>query len=147
MNTHFDAVEAGTICHPECAVAEITRLRAELATLHERLEDNRTYTGDGQRIEHEPGTIPDGIFCRDETIKLQDECIAGMEAELADARKDAERLTWLEAHYGLHEGIYILYVVDGYELTRTYDDTHYGQCYRGESLRAAIDAALADGKA
>lgn len=29
--THYDAVESGAICHPECAIAEIVRLRRLLA--------------------------------------------------------------------------------------------------------------------
>jgi len=103
--------------------AIIARLRTELATLHERLEDNRTYTGDGQRIEHEPGTIPDGIFCRDETIKLQDEYIETLEAELAEARKDAERYRHVrQAPKGWWEKL--------------------GDCL-GESFDTAVDAAIA----
>lgn len=55
--------------------------RREVERLHERLEDNHAFDMDGNRIECEPGSVPDGITCRDETIKLQDERLAAMQAE------------------------------------------------------------------
>lgn len=58
-------------------------LREEIARLHERLEDNHVFDGDGSRIEVEPGSIPDGIEARDTTIKIQDENIDRLRARLA----------------------------------------------------------------
>ncbi len=73
------------------AAAALQRLAQEVERLNERLENNHLYEHkDGQmvRVEVSPGSIPDGIDCRNETIKLQDE------------RNDrlAARITELEAH-------------------------------------------------
>lgn len=46
-----------------------------IAALHERLEDSYYFDWEGNRVECAPGSIPDGISCRDETIKLQDQAI------------------------------------------------------------------------
>ena len=62
----------------------LAELEKEIAALHERLEDNRAYDVDGKRIEVKPGSIPDGIYCRDETIKLQDEYIKELESKLKE---------------------------------------------------------------
>lgn len=64
------------------AAARIETLSRENAELHERLEDNRYYDSDGNRVDVTPGSIPDGIHCRDETIRLLD-------AKIADARRQA----------------------------------------------------------
>ncbi len=63
---------------------ELARLRAENARLHTRLEDNFCFDAKGNRNDVEPGSIPDGIACRDETIRVQD-------AEITALRHDIER--------------------------------------------------------
>ena len=75
--------------------AKIAALTARLAELHERLEDNVCFDLAGNRIEVEAGSIPDGITCRDETIKLQDAAINGLEAKLAEFEQDALRYRWM----------------------------------------------------
>ena len=60
------------------AVNSHATLTAEVARLHERLEDNHVFVWDKAtdkmlRQEVEPGSVPDGIECRNDTIKLQDE--------------------------------------------------------------------------
>lgn len=78
----------------------LTRLIAENTALHERLEDNHVFDINGNRIEREPGTIPDGIECRDETIKLQRERITALAvqrdalAEEAVLRDKVSREAW-----------------------------------------------------
>lgn len=78
---------------------QVETLTAENTRLHTRLEDNFAFI-DGKRVEMEPGSIPDGIECRDETIKLLDAAVkrataraiasdtarARAEAALAEAR-------------------------------------------------------------
>jgi len=49
---------------------------AKLRELHERLEDNHVYVGpDMVRKEVPPGSIPDGISCRNETIRMLQESL------------------------------------------------------------------------
>ena len=38
MQTHFDPVEARLICHPQCAIMEIQRLRDLVSVLEHTLE-------------------------------------------------------------------------------------------------------------
>jgi hypothetical protein len=77
-----------------------------ISALHERLEDSFYFDWEGNRVECAPGSIPDGISCRDETIKMQDEAIdkfraarsetgeldLSEKARLADALDDVKRL-------------------------------------------------------
>jgi hypothetical protein len=64
--------------------AEIDRLRAENERLRERLEITHVWQSVGggplERVPAPEG-IPDGIECRDETIKLQDARITELEGE------------------------------------------------------------------
>lgn len=55
---------------------------------------------------------------------------------------DAERLDWIEAQHTLHLAVEILYVVDGYELTLTYDGNPLTMLAKDDTLRAAIDIAM-----
>lgn len=64
-------------------------------------------------------------------------------SEVAELRRDAERLDWLEVNHTLHKAMEILYVVDGYEVTPTYNGNHNDGPFHGETLREAIDAARA----
>lgn len=84
-----------------------------IAALHERLEDSYYFDWEGNRVECAPGSIPDGISCRDETIKLQDQAIdkfRSARSETAcreqidfaiekEACRWAERLNWIHAKY------------------------------------------------
>lgn len=83
---------------PRDVADELARLARSEAALHERLEDNFAWDSNGNRVEHEPGSIPDGIACRDETIRGQDEVIARLRAESAEHKADAERYRWLRNH-------------------------------------------------
>lgn len=58
-------------------------LEREVDYLHDRLEDNRAYDFEGNVIQVKPGSIPDGIECRDETIKLMRDVIAEKDEEIA----------------------------------------------------------------
>lgn len=59
------------------------------------------------------------------------------------ALTDKARLDWLQAQHTLHRAVEVLYVVDGYELTVTYDGNPItGYRYHGDTLRAAIDLAI-----
>lgn len=63
--------------------------RREIERMQERLECNHAFRlvdGKMQRVEVEPGSIPDGIECRDETIRLQDRRIKELQAEIARLR-------------------------------------------------------------
>lgn len=60
-------------------------LREEVERLHTRLEDNFAWCN-GERVSVEPGSIPDGIECRDETIRQQRERIT----ELFERARAAE---------------------------------------------------------
>jgi hypothetical protein len=70
-------------------IAALREREAECKRLRARLEDDHVFVlKDGQMIreEVEPGSVPDGIECRDCTIKLQDERIKKLESELATLR-------------------------------------------------------------
>lgn len=64
-----------------------------------------------------------------------------------EAQRDVLRLEldWLESMHTLHGAVEILYVVDGYQLTLTYDGAQVGEPVRGATLDEAIDNAIAAG--
>ena len=69
--------------------------------------------------------------------------IEELERENAELRKDAAMLDWFEDQYGLHRGLEITYVVDGYDIEKTYDgNATDGKRHHGKSFREAIDAAM-----
>jgi hypothetical protein len=78
---------------------------------------------------------------REEALLTQ---IGNMRAENAELRKDAARLDWIEAQHTLHRSVELLYVVDGYEVEYLYDGNSISKPHRGDSLRAAIDAAMGE---
>lgn len=59
----------------------------DIVALQTRLEMNFAWDGDGNRIQVKPGSIPDGIECRDETIKLLDARAEAAEAECERLRE------------------------------------------------------------
>ena len=72
---------------PTCVLEarkQIRTLELECTRLHTRLEDNFGFNGKGNRIVIKPGIIPDGIECRDETIKQLDKKCARLEQEKAE---------------------------------------------------------------
>jgi hypothetical protein len=58
-------------------------------------------------------------------------------------------MAWLEKHSTLHTRVEILYVVDGYEVQVLHEDgvTELSPRFHGETLAAAIDAAIGQGRA
>jgi hypothetical protein len=69
------------------AAALIASLSAQVAAANERLENNRVYrlnkeTKEMERVEVEPGSVPDGIECRDATIRLLDDHIKSLSAQV-----------------------------------------------------------------
>src|SRR5882672_142906 len=87
----------------EKAATAIRALAQENERLHERLEDNHEFQlidGKMTRIEVAPGSIPDGIECRDETIKLQDERIDRQSARIREleAERDQYKDDYLRRH-------------------------------------------------
>ncbi len=64
-------------------LADYKKVKEENDRLHERLEDSHVYAVDGNgqwvRKKVPPGSVPDGIECRDETIR-------GLQAQLDERR-------------------------------------------------------------
>lgn len=54
---------------------------------------------------------------------------------------DGWRIDELERRITLHKNVEFLYVVDGYEVTLTYDGNPIST-HHGDTLRSAIDAAF-----
>lgn len=65
---------------------ETEQLRQRVKDLEERLECNHVYNHKGEREEVEPGSIPDGISCRDETIRLLDRNCDALREKLEKAK-------------------------------------------------------------
>lgn len=54
-------------------------------------------------------------------------------------------IEWLEGMHTLHGAVEILYVVDGYQIQRTYDDSHVGEPIKAGTLAECIDVAMSSG--
>ncbi len=67
-----------------------------LDALHDRLEMRHAYNGDGERIDVAPGSIPDGIECRDETIKLLQTRLGARWQTMESAPRDELILVWYD---------------------------------------------------
>lgn len=80
-------VELEHLAELEKLQCEINSQAEEIERLNERLENNHVYDSDGNRVDVEPGSIPDGIACRDETIILQDRKIQELRAALKAAQE------------------------------------------------------------
>jgi hypothetical protein len=82
--------ELHEVCgHPvECITPEdnlqsrLDAALAEVELLNTRLERNYAFDKDGNRIQVKPGDVPDGIDCRDETIRGLQQCIKELEEGL-----------------------------------------------------------------
>jgi hypothetical protein len=90
------------------AADRIEALEREVKRCHARLEIDHAWTiKDGKKVrcdipEHERAAFPDGIECRNETIKLLDQNIATLRA---NAKKDESRLSEALAALKEIEGI------------------------------------------
>lgn len=56
-----------------------------------------------------------------------------------------KHIEWLESMHTLHGAVEILYVVDGYQIQRTYDDTEIGVPIKAGTLTECIDIAIEEG--
>lgn len=54
-------------------------------------------------------------------------------------------LQWLESMHTLHGSVEILYVVDGYQIQRKFDDSEVGEPIKAQTLEDCIDIAIASG--
>lgn len=54
-------------------------------------------------------------------------------------------LKWLESMHTLHGSVEILYVVDGYQIQRKFDDSEVGEPIKAQTLEDCIDIAIASG--
>lgn len=55
-----------------------------------------------------------------------------------------DKIEWLESMYTLHGKVEILYVVDGYQIQRTYDDSYVGEPIKADTLTDCIELAMAE---
>lgn len=111
---------------------ELDRLRAENEALHTRLEDNFCFDAEGNRKVVKPGSIPDGIECRNATIRIQDEILARLREKLAGGVV-VPREAWTLALNALSEAEAIL----GGE----YGDTYGVLCETMTKLETTLAAA------
>lgn len=56
-----------------------------------------------------------------------------------------DKIEWLESMHTLHGKVEILYVVDGYQIQRTYDDAEVGDPIKASTLSECIDMAIKEG--
>lgn len=54
-------------------------------------------------------------------------------------------LQWLESMHTLHASVEILYVVDGYQIQRKFDDSEVGEPIKAKTLEDCIEVAIASG--
>lgn len=54
-----------------------------------------------------------------------------------------EKLEWLQKANTLHRQVNILYVVDGYEVTVTWDENAISEAFHGQTVEEAIEKAMA----
>lgn len=55
------------------------------------------------------------------------------------------QIEWLESMHTLHGAVEILYVVDGFQIQRTFNSSDVGDPSKAETLIQAIDMAIAEG--
>ncbi len=56
-----------------------------------------------------------------------------------------DKIEWLESMHTLHGRVEIIYVVDGYTIQRTFDDSDVGDPIKAPTLSECIDAAIREG--
>jgi hypothetical protein len=56
---------------------------------------------------------------------------------------EIEQIAWLQKAHTLHRQVSMLYMVDGYEVTVTWDENPISEAFHGETLREAISNAMA----
>jgi len=104
-----------------------------IAKISYRIQQDAVAKADARRL----------AACWNAAIGLDTEAIeSGPDAygkELAAARTRAD---WLQRMHTLHRAVEMLYVVDGYHVTLTWDGTPISSDYHGETLDAAIDKAM-----
>lgn len=96
----FAASHAGMVndkLHKEnhTLLEQLAQAQERITTLEHRLEIDRVYSSDGREIIVPPSERDkqtDGISCREATIKLQDDAIADLRADLAAVKQDHDRL-------------------------------------------------------
>jgi hypothetical protein len=104
---------------------------------------DNTYICDEMFNRHaQPFTLPDD---KDAKIAALESANAALKERLAAVEKDTERLDWYEVQHGLHTAVEVLYVVDGYDLSLTYNGDSTAE-FHGDTVRVAIDAAIAAGE-
>lgn len=74
---------------------------------------------------------------------LREHAIA-LRRRVLELEADAARLDWYERQHTLHYSLEFIYVVDGYELSKTRDGNVQWTIHE-ENLRATIDAAMSGG--
>lgn len=57
---------------------------SEIARLRERLEIGYAFDSNGNCVEIDPNAHPDGIECRDATIRIQDQLIDRLRAQIVE---------------------------------------------------------------
>lgn len=62
----------------------------------------------------------------------------------ANTSSSTDQINWLEEMHTLHRGVEILYVVIGYEVTITRDDSPISPKYFGETLSEALNKAISE---
>jgi len=67
-----------------------------------------------------------------------------MDIDLNKLQTAQARIDWLQRMHTLHRAVEMLYVVDGYHVTLTWEGTPISPDYHGETLDAAIDKAMAE---
>lgn len=82
------------------------------------------------------------------TDALRDALALCRSLEEGTTPEGTNHLKWLEDNSTLHKGVEILYVVDGYEVRVMDEDgvTALSPAYHGETLSAAIEAAMIGGR-
>lgn len=125
-------------------VADLREAADLIERLRERLEMThawRMIDGKMTKVAVEPGSIPDGIECRDETIKLQDKVIERLRAQAPGWRTAMEAAACVADEAATHEREEIIEARK--TLGTRYDHNSYGAGYDNGSLATAENIAEA----